>query len=92
LRIRGGDNPLDMTGVHPETYPVVEQIITATGKPVTELMGRAEMLKTLRPEAFATDKFGAITVRDILGELEKPGRDPRPDFRGPLQRRRGRHP
>jgi uncharacterized protein len=80
LRIRGGDNPLDMTGVHPETYPVVEQIITATGKPVTELMGRAEMLKTLRPEAFATDKFGAITVRDILGELEKPGRDPRPDF------------
>ncbi|MBL8371062.1 MAG: RNA-binding transcriptional accessory protein [Burkholderiaceae bacterium] len=80
LRIRGGDNPLDMTGVHPETYPVVEQIITATGKPVSELMGRAELIKTLRPEAFATDKFGAITVRDILAELEKPGRDPRPDF------------
>jgi uncharacterized protein len=80
LRIRGGDNPLDMTGVHPETYPVVEQIITATGKPVAELMGRAELIKTLRPEAFATDKFGAITVRDILAELEKPGRDPRPDF------------
>jgi protein Tex len=81
LRIRGGDNPLDMTGVHPETYPVVEQIITTTGKPVSELMGRADMLKTLRPELFANDKFGVITVKDILGELEKPGRDPRPDFK-----------
>jgi uncharacterized protein len=81
LRIRGGDNPLDMTGVHPETYPVVEQIIATTGKPVAELMGRAEMLKTLRPELFANEKFGVITVKDILGELEKPGRDPRPDFK-----------
>ncbi|QKV52898.1 RNA-binding transcriptional accessory protein [Comamonas antarctica] len=80
LRIRGGDNPLDMTGVHPETYPVVEKIIATTGKAVSELMGRADMLKTLRPELFANDQFGAITVRDILGELEKPGRDPRPDF------------
>jgi uncharacterized protein len=81
LRIRGGDNPLDMTGVHPETYPVVEQIIATTGKPVAELMGRAEMLKTLRPELFANERFGVITVKDILGELEKPGRDPRPDFK-----------
>jgi uncharacterized protein len=81
LRIRGGDNPLDMTGVHPETYPVVEQIITTTGKPVADLMGRADMLKTLRPELFANEKFGVITVKDILGELEKPGRDPRPDFK-----------
>jgi len=81
LRIRGGSNPLDMTGVHPETYPVVEQIIAKTGKPVTELMGRADMLKTLRPELFANDKFGIITVKDILGELEKPGRDPRGDFK-----------
>jgi protein Tex len=81
LRIRGGDNPLDMTGVHPETYPVVEQIIATTGKPVAELMGRADMLKTLRPELFANEKFGVITVKDILGELEKPGRDPRPDFK-----------
>ena len=80
LRIRGGDNPLDMTGVHPETYPVVEQILLATGKPVAELMGRAELLKPLRPERFATAQFGAITVQDILTELEKPGRDPRPDF------------
>lgn len=81
LRIRGGDNPLDMTGVHPETYPVVEQIMQKTGKPVAELMGRAEMLKTLKPELFANETFGVITVKDILGELEKPGRDPRPDFK-----------
>jgi uncharacterized protein len=81
LRIRGGDNPLDMTGVHPETYPVVEQIIATTGKPLAELMGRAEMLKTLKTELFANEKFGVITVKDILGELEKPGRDPRPDFK-----------
>jgi protein Tex len=81
LRIRGGDNPLDMTGVHPETYPVVQQIILKTAKPVAELMGRVDMLKTLRPELFANDKFGVITVKDILGELEKPGRDPRPDFK-----------
>jgi protein Tex len=80
LRIRGGDNPLDMTGVHPETYPVVEQILKQTGQPVAALMGRADMLKTLRPELFANDKFGVITVKDILTELEKPGRDPRPDF------------
>ncbi len=81
LRIRDGDNPLDMTGVHPETYPVVEQIMARTGKPVAELMGRAEMLKTLKPELFANAQFGVITVKDILGELEKPGRDPRPDFK-----------
>jgi protein Tex len=81
LRIRGGENPLDMTGVHPETYPVVEKILAAAKKPVQELMGRAEMLKTLKPELFANEKFGVITVKDILGELEKPGRDPRPDFK-----------
>ncbi len=81
LRLRGGSNPLDMTGVHPETYTVVEQIMKHTGKPVAELMGRAEMLKTLKPELFANEKFGVITVKDILAELEKPGRDPRPDFK-----------
>jgi uncharacterized protein len=81
LRIRGGDNPLDMTGVHPETYPVVEQIIVKTAKPIQEIMGRSDVLKTLRPELFANDKFGTITIKDILGELEKPGRDPRPDFK-----------
>ena len=81
LRVRDGSNPLDITGVHPETYPLVEQIMLKTGKPITELMGRADMLKTLRPELFANEKFGVITVKDILGELEKPGRDPRPDFK-----------
>ena len=81
LRIRGGENPLDMTGVHPETYPVVEKMLAQTGKSVQELMGRAEMLKALRPELFANRQFGIITIKDILTELEKPGRDPRPDFR-----------
>ncbi len=80
LRIRGGDNPLDMTGVHPETYPVVERIIATTGKSVDQLMGRSEVLKGLKAEQFVSEQFGAITVKDILGELEKPGRDPRPDF------------
>ena len=80
LRIRGGDNPLDMTGVHPETYPVVERIIDTTGKSVDQLMGRGEVLKGLKAEQFSSEQFGAITVKDILGELEKPGRDPRPDF------------
>jgi len=81
LRIRGGDNPLDMTGVHPETYPVVERILAHAAQPVQNLMGRADMLRTLKPELFANDTVGVITVRDILTELEKPGRDPRPDFK-----------
>jgi len=81
LRIRGGDNPLDMTGVHPETYPLIEQIIVQTAKPIQEIMGRSDVLKTLKPELFANNKFGAVTIQDILGELEKPGRDPRPDFK-----------
>ena len=80
LRIRGGDNPLDMTGVHPESYPVVEKILAHSGKPIESLMGRADMLSTLRPEMFANDTVGVITVRDILKEIEKPGRDPRPAF------------
>ena len=81
LRLRASSNPLDMTGVHPETYAVVEKIMAHTGKPVTELMGRADMLKTLKPELFANERFGVITVQDILLELEKPARDPRPDFK-----------
>ena len=80
LRIRDGDNPLDMTGVHPETYPVVKKMLERTGQPVKALMGQADVLRTLKPEAFADERFGAITVNDILAELEKPGRDPRPDF------------
>ena len=81
LRIRNGDNPLDQSGVHPETYPVVEQILTAVKKPAGEVMGRSDVIRALKPEAFATEKFGAITVKDILAELEKPARDPRPDFK-----------
>ena len=81
LRIRGGDNPLDMTGVHPETYPVVEHIMVKTAKPIQDIMGRSEVLKTLKPELFVSERFGPVTIKDILGELEKPGRDPRPDFK-----------
>lgn len=81
LRIRNGDNPLDMTGVHPETYPVVQQILVKTAQPIAELMGRSDVLKPLKPEWFANERFGTMTVQDILLELEKPGRDPRPDFK-----------
>lgn len=81
LRINGGDNPLDQSGVHPETYPVVEKILAKVSKPLTEVMGRSDVIRALKPEAFADEKFGAITVKDILAELEKPGRDPRPDFK-----------
>jgi uncharacterized protein len=81
LRIRDGDNPLDLTGVHPETYPLVQRMLEKTGKPIGELMGRSDVLKALRPEALADERFGAITVKDVIAELEKPGRDPRPDFK-----------
>ncbi|MDI4632439.1 RNA-binding transcriptional accessory protein [Pelomonas sp. V22] len=81
LRIRGGDNPLDLSGVHPETYPVVQRMLDQIGRPAAEVLGKSDVLRTLRPEAFADEKFGAITVKDILAELEKPGRDPRPDFK-----------
>ena len=81
LRVRDGDNPLDQSGVHPETYPVVERILAAVQRPAAEVMGRSDVIRTLKPEAFADERFGAITVKDILVELEKPGRDPRPDFK-----------
>ena len=81
LRIRGGDNPLDQSGVHPETYPVVQKIMSAVNKPAAEVMGRSDVIRALKPESFADEKFGAITVKDIFAELEKPGRDPRPDFK-----------
>jgi uncharacterized protein len=81
LRIRDGDNPLDQTGGHPETYPVVQKMLSTTKRPISELMGRSEVLRTLKAELFADDHFGAVTVKDILAELEKPGRDPRPDFK-----------
>ena len=81
LRIRGGDNALDASGVHPETYPLVEHMLAAANKPAAEVMGRSDVIRALRPEAFADETFGAITVTDVLAELEKPGRDPRPDFK-----------
>ena len=81
LRIRDGDNPLDVSGVHPETYPVVQKMLAHTGKTAQELVGKSDVLRSLKPELFADEKFGVITVRDILVELEKPGRDPRPDFK-----------
>jgi len=81
LRIMHGENPLDASAVHPEAYPVVEAIVQKTGKSVNELMGNAEFLHQLKAEEFANDRFGAITVSDILLEFEKPGRDPRPQFR-----------
>ena len=81
LRIVGGDNPLDASAVHPEAYPVVERIVSKAGVPVRELLGREPVLRALRPEEFADAQFGVPTVKDILAELEKPGRDPRPEFR-----------
>ncbi len=81
LRIHDGDNPLDVTGVHPETYPLVQRLLKVAGRPIHELMGHADALRTLRPETLADERFGVVTVKDILVELEKPGRDPRGDFR-----------
>jgi uncharacterized protein len=81
LRIPNGDNPLDASSVHPEAYPVVQRILAKVSKNVRELMGNASFLKTLRPTEFTDERFGLPTVQDILAELEKPGRDPRPEFR-----------
>jgi uncharacterized protein len=80
LRIRGGDDPLDASGVHPEAYPVVRRILTATGEPAGKLIGSTTVLRGLRPQEFTDERFGVPTVTDILRELEKPGRDPRPAF------------
>jgi uncharacterized protein len=80
LRIRGGDDPLDASGVHPEAYPVVRRILDRSGITLAELIGNERSLRTLRPADFADDRFGIPTVTDILVELEKPGRDPRPAF------------
>ena len=81
LRIQGGSNPLDATGVHPESYAVVEKLLALVKKPIAEVMGRSELLRSVKPEQIITEKAGALTVQDILAELEKPGRDPRPDFK-----------
>lgn len=81
LRIAAGDNPLDASAVHPEAYPVVERILARVQKNVRELMGHSAFLKSLNPAEFTDERFGLPTVQDILSELEKPGRDPRPEFR-----------
>lgn len=81
LRITDGENPLDASAVHPEAYPVVKKIVEKTGLSVKQLMGNTEVLHRLLPRDFADEQFGLPTVRDILSELEKPGRDPRPEFK-----------
>ncbi|GAA4133548.1 Tex family protein [Streptomyces griseoincarnatus] len=80
LRIRGGD-PLDASSVHPEAYPVVRRMVKTTGQEVASLVGNTAVLRSLRPQDFVDDTFGLPTVSDILKELEKPGRDPRPAFK-----------
>jgi len=81
LRINNGDNPLDRSAVHPEAYPVVERILARINKDISEVMRQPTILKGLLPAEFTDDKFGVPTVQDILTELEKPGRDPRPEFK-----------
>jgi uncharacterized protein len=81
LRIPGGDDPLDSSSVHPEAYPVVRRILASVGAELPTLIGDTKALRTLRPEQFTDDTFGLPTVTDILAELEKPGRDPRPAFK-----------
>jgi protein Tex len=81
LRIPNGDDPLDASGVHPEAYPVVRRILETTKSDIKVLVGNGAVLKKLRPESFTDDRFGVPTVKDILSELEKPGRDPRPEFK-----------
>ena len=81
LRINGGEDPLDSSGVHPEAYPVVRRILTAAKSDIKALIGNAEIVRQLKPQAFVDDTFGLPTVTDILRELEKPGRDPRPAFK-----------
>jgi uncharacterized protein len=81
LRIMNGDNPLDASSVHPEAYPVVEAIIGSTGKSIRDLIGQSQFLRGLNPANYTNEHFGLPTVTDILQELEKPGRDPRPEFK-----------
>jgi len=80
LRIRDGDDPLDASGVHPEAYPVVRRILLATGSSAAGLIGSTAVIRALKPDQFTDERFGLPTVTDILRELEKPGRDPRPAF------------
>ena len=86
LRIRGGENPLDMTAVHPESYPVVEKIAASLGATVQDLIARPELIEQVRLEGFATENVGMYTLGDIREELRKPGRDPRDKFVAPKWR------
>ncbi len=81
LRITNGNNPLDCSGVHPETYALVEQILKQSNSPITELIGNKSALENINIETLASESFGIITIKDIISELEKPGRDPRPEFK-----------
>ncbi|MFG3073351.1 Tex family protein [Streptomyces sp. NPDC048225] len=81
LRIRGGDDPLDASSVHPEAYPVVRRMVKTAGQEVAGLIGNTAVLRSLKPDQFVDETFGLPTVTDILRELEKPGRDPRPAFK-----------
>ncbi|ACC70588.1 Tex family protein [Paraburkholderia phymatum] len=81
LRINGGENPLDRSSVHPEAYPVVERMLAKIAKNIGEVLGNRDALSRLSPAEFVDERFGLPTVRDILAELEKPGRDPRPEFK-----------
>lgn len=81
LRINDGEDPLDTSGVHPEAYPVIRRILSATKSDIKALIGNAEIVRQLKPQSFVDDTFGLPTVTDILRELEKPGRDPRPAFK-----------
>lgn len=81
LRINGGENPLDRSSVHPEAYPVVERILAKINKRIDDVLGNRDALSGLSPAEFVDERFGLPTVRDILSELEKPGRDPRPEFK-----------
>jgi len=81
LRINDGKEPLDASSVHPEAYPLAKRIVKACGRDVRQIMGDSSLLKNLDPAEFTDDKFGLPTVRDIFSELEKPGRDPRPEFK-----------
>ncbi len=81
LRINGGDNPLDASAVHPESYPLVERILADIKKGIREVIGDGKTVRAVKPEQYTDEKFGLPTVQDILKELEKPGRDPRPEFK-----------
>ncbi len=83
LRITNGENPLDASAVHPEAYPVVERIVAKNNKPVKNVIGDVDFLRNLKPEDYTDEIFGIPTVADIIRELEKPGRDPRPEFKTP---------